>query len=245
MSTMAMRMMVRLATLGLFAAAVAFGGTGCATPKAKEQSKDFFTSGNPEADQRADQRMAKTNQLRGEGTDTDKGAKGKAGEAATPARQKVASTNPVAAEAVAKSVAAKQEAAKLLYDRLGGEAGIKLIVEDFVPRMLADPRVNFERKGVTYGGWGIHRNRSVEWKPDAYAIEQLKKHFVQSIAVATGGPAHYDGKEMKQAHANLHITNAEFDASMGDLDKLEIPNREQKELLAVVESVRPQVVEER
>jgi hemoglobin len=245
MSITTLRMMVRLTAIGLFAAAAAFGGTGCATPKTKEQSKDFFTSGNPEADQRADQRMAKAGQLSGQGTTTDK----KAGEAATPARQKVASTNPVAAEAVAKSVAAKQEAAKLLYDRLGGDAGIKLIVEDFVPRMLADPRVNFERKGVTYGGWGIHRNRSMEWKPDALAIEQLKKHFVQSIAVATGGPSHYDGKEMKQAHANLHIANAEFDAAMGDLkaslDKLEIPNREQKELLAVVESVRPQVVEER
>ncbi len=54
---------------------------------------------------------------------------------------------------------------------------------------------------------------------------------------------------MKSAHADLHITNAEFDAAVGDLkaslDKLQIPNREQKELLAIAESTRPQIVVER
>jgi hemoglobin len=245
MSTTSIRMMVRLATIGLFAAAVVFGGSGCATPKAKEKSKDFFTSGNPEADQRADQRMAKAGQLSGQGTNTDK----KAGEAATPARQKVASTNPVAAEAVAKSVAAKQEAAKLLYDRLGGEAGIKLIVEDFIPRALNDPRVNWQRKGVVYGGFSVHHNRSMTWNDSPDNVNQLKTHMEQFLALASGGPTKYEGKEMKAAHTNLHITNAEFDAAVGDLkaslDKLEIPNREQKELLSVIESTRPQVVEER
>ena len=47
----------------------------------------------------------------------------------------------------------------------------------------------------------------------------------------------------------LHISNAEFDASVGDLkatlDKLQVPNPEQKELLAIIESTRPQVAEER
>jgi hemoglobin len=54
---------------------------------------------------------------------------------------------------------------------------------------------------------------------------------------------------MKAAHAGKRITNSEFDASVGDfkasLDKLQIPNKEQKELLAIIESTRPQVVEER
>ncbi len=47
----------------------------------------------------------------------------------------------------------------------------------------------------------------------------------------------------------MHITNSEFDAAIGDLkaslDKMRIPNREQKELLAIVESTRPQIVTER
>jgi hemoglobin len=47
----------------------------------------------------------------------------------------------------------------------------------------------------------------------------------------------------------MKITNAEFDAAVGDLkatlDKFQVPTDEQKELLAIVESTRPQVVEER
>jgi len=65
----------------------------------------------------------------------------------------------------------------------------------------------------------------------------------------TGGPSQYTGKDIKSAHANMHISNPEFDAAMGDLkatlDKLQIANQEQKELLAVVESTREQIVTER
>jgi hemoglobin len=54
---------------------------------------------------------------------------------------------------------------------------------------------------------------------------------------------------MKAAHADMRIGNPEFDAAVGDLkaslDKLRIPDAEQKELLAVVESTRPQIVTER
>jgi hemoglobin len=73
--------------------------------------------------------------------------------------------------------------------------------------------------------------------------------MTQFISLATGGPAKYQGKEMKEAHTGLHITNPEFDAAVGDmkatLDFLRIPNTEQKELLSIIESTRQQVVEER
>src|SRR5687767_10863345 len=35
-----------------------------------------------------------------------------------------------------------------LYERLGAEPGIKKIVDDFINRVLEDPRVNWSRKGV-------------------------------------------------------------------------------------------------
>jgi len=54
---------------------------------------------------------------------------------------------------------------------------------------------------------------------------------------------------MKDAHKGMKITNAEFDAAVGDLkatlDKMQLPNDDQKELLAIIESTRPQVVEQR
>jgi hemoglobin len=140
------------------------------------------------------------------------------------------------------------EEKRTLYERLGGEEGVQTIVSDFVARAMADPRVNWERKGVVKGGW-FRRNKPVEWQHDAQDVANLKKHMAQFIALATGGPVKYEGGEMRQVHAGLRITNAEFDASIGDLkatlDKLGVPTDEQKELLAVVESTRPQVVTER
>jgi len=198
--------------------ALVVSAIGCGGGQEKKD-RDFSTSGSREADQRADQRMAQARQLEGGGGEEKK----KAGGADTEK--------------------------KSLYDRLGGEKGITALVDDFVTRALADPRVNWERKGVKQGGISIHRGKSVEWSPSAENVANMKKHIAQFVSLATGGPPTYEGREMKNVHAGLHITNAEFDASVGDLkaslDKLQVPNQEQRELLAIIESTRPQVVEER
>jgi hemoglobin len=193
---------------------------GCASEE--KEDRDFFTSGSREADQRAEQQVAKVQQLRGEGKD---GA-GDDGDGASPS------------------------AKRSLYDRLGGEQGLTMIVNDFVPRAIADPRVNWERKGIKRGGWNLaNRKDPVEWKATDDTIAKLKKHMVQFLSVATGGPSTYEGKDIREAHANMHITNAEFDATMGDLkatlDTLGVPTDEQKELLAIVESTRPMIAEKR
>jgi hypothetical protein len=47
----------------------------------------------------------------------------------------------------------------------------------------------------------------------------------------------------------MRINNPEFDAAVGDmkasLDRLKVPDAEQKELRAILESTRPQIVTER
>src|SRR5689334_8115679 len=184
----------RFAWVGVVVVAVGCGG------RAKQKSTDFFTSGDREADQRADQRMAKTEQLRGTGDGTGEKKSEKSSAKVT----------------VAEGGKAAAEASKSLYDRLGGEEMIKKIVDDFAERALADPRVNWDRKGVKYGGYGFSRNKSMQWDASPANVEQLKKHLVQFLSLSTGGPAHYDGLEMKEAHANKHITNSEFDAAVGD-----------------------------
>ena len=212
---------------------------GCGTGAPKKQNRDFFTSGSREADQRASQRMAKEEQLTGSGEGVgEKGVKkAKAVGAAETATS--GSTNR----------AAQAEGKLSLFDRLGGEAGISNIVADFTPRALQDPRVDWERKDIKSSRTLFHRGTSVAWNATPQNVAQLQKHLVQFLALATGGPAHYEGKEMKSAHAGLHIANPEFDATIGDLksslDKLQIPNKEQKELLAIVESTRPLIVTER
>jgi len=202
----------------------------------QKQNRDFFTSGSQEADQRASQRMAKDEQLTGSGEGAgEKGVKkAKSNEELTPTGR----TNTPA-----------QAQGKLsLYTRLGSEAGISNIVADFLPRAIQDPRVNWDRKGVAHAGL-FHREKAMAWNPTPQNVEQLQQHMTQFLMLATGGPAHYEGKEMKAAHDGLKISNPEFDAAVGDLkaslDKLQIPNKEQKELLAIIESTRPEIASER
>jgi len=128
-----------------------------------------------------------------------------------------------------------------LYERLGAEPGIKKIVDDFINRVLEDPRVNWSRKGVEKGGL-LRRDKSVEWPATPENVARLKTHFVQFISVASGGPAEYTGKQIEPAHADMQIIEPEFDAVIGDLkatlDHLKIPPDVQKDLIAIFESTR-------
>ncbi len=223
----------KLSLLLLVTVLAATCGGGCRT-KAKKQSTDFFTSGSREADQRASQRMAKAEQLDGSGEGAgEKGAK----KATKPSTEGGTNT------------AAQTQGKLALFDRLGGEQGITAIVEDFTPRLLQDPRVNFQRSGMKPRGALLRGKQSVAWNPTPENLARLKTHLVQFITLASGGPAHYDGKDMKSTHADMRISNPEFDAAIGDikasLDKLQVPNKEQKELLAIIESTRPEIVTER
>lgn len=205
----------------------------CGSTSAEKKREEFFTSGSREADQRATQRMAKDEQLAGSGEGA--GEKGK---------KKVAVGASASAGGGTNIVQGKQA----LFDRLGGQAGISNIVADFLPRSLQDPRVNWQRRRVKTTGWFTRAPEAV-WSPTPVNTATLHKHLVQFLGLATGGPARYEGKDMKAAHDGMRITNAEFDAVIGDLkaslDKLQIPNKEQKELLAILESTRPQIVTER
>jgi hemoglobin len=216
---------------------------GCSSKTPQKQNREFFTSGSKEADQRASQRMARDEQLTGSGEGA--GEKGVKKAVAVKSDGKASPLSPSGGT----NKAAQVEGKLSLFDRLGGEKGLIAIVDDFMPRALQDPRVNWDRNGVKRGGISIHHGKSVAWNPTPENVSQLKKHLAQFLALATGGPARYEGKDMKAAHGNLHISNPEFDAAVGDLkaslDKLQIPNKEQKELLAIVESTRPEIVVER
>jgi hemoglobin len=218
----------------LFLLSVLTAIAGCGTGPKEKQKNDFFTSGSREADQRASQRMAKSEQLAG------------SGEGAGEKNVKKARPGEVGAPDTAK--AAEAEGKLTLFDRLGGERGIEDLVDDFIKRVMQDPRVNWQRKAVKRNFLGQRKPSSV-WNPSADNIATLKKHFVQFLVLATGGPPRYEGKEIKSVHAGMRITNPEFDAALGDLkaslDRFQIPNKEQKELLAVIESTRPQIVTER
>ena len=115
---------------------------------------------------------------------------------------------------------------KSLYDRLGGRDAIVAVVDDFVGNVAADNRINYYFA-----------------KTD---IVRLKRNLVDQICAGTGGPCTYTGRDMKTAHAGMGVTNADFDALVGDLvkslDKFKVPDKEKGELLGVLGPMRPSIV---
>ena len=92
-----------------------------------------------------------------------------------------------------------------LWERLGGETGVKKIIDDFVALAGPDPKVNFSRNG--------------KYKLDTSAVTHLKGQLLDFFSQATGGLYLYHGKSMKEAHRGMAITDAEFDALAADLQK--------------------------
>src|SRR5207244_3135052 len=95
---------------------------------------------------------------------------------------------------------AKSSAKRSLYVRLGAESGMREIIEDFVDRAIHDPRVNWDRKGIKAGGILGVGGRSVAWSPSPGNVAKLQEHLIQFLALATGGPSKYEGRDIKDVH---------------------------------------------
>jgi hemoglobin len=118
-----------------------------------------------------------------------------------------------------------------LYERLGKEPAIMQVVDDFVANVVADENIK-ER----------HKKHFMEGD-----VAGLKKRLVEQIGEATGGPQKYTGKNMKDAHKGLEITNKDFDALVADLvkalDKNKVAEEDKGELLKMLGPMRKDVVE--
>jgi hemoglobin len=77
------------------------------------------------------------------------------------------------------------------YERIGGEAALAAVVDDFYDRVLADP----ELAGF-FAGTGMPR---------------LKGMQVAFFAAALGGPDEYRGRSMKDVHRGRGIGRYHFD----------------------------------
>ncbi len=123
--------------------------------------------------------------------------------------------------------------AKTLWDRLGGEAGVQKIIDDFVATGTTDPKVDFFRGG--------------KYKLDAKGVADLKKKLVDMISMYTGGPLKYTGKTMKEAHKGMGITDAQFDALAGHLkaamEKNGVKPDDVKAVMVVIAGTRNDIVE--
>src|SRR5262245_54020754 len=119
-----------------------------------------------------------------------------------------------------------------LYERLGGVYAIAVVVDDFIDRIMADPRLN--------------ANPAVDAAHHRVPPAGFKYLVTEMVCWAAGGPQKYTGKSMADSHSHLKITGEEWEAFMDDLqqtlDKFAVPAKEQAELKAIVNSTRSDIV---
>jgi hemoglobin len=119
-----------------------------------------------------------------------------------------------------------------LYERLGGIYAIATVVDDFIDRVMADPRLN--------------ANPKVDEAHHRVSPAGFKYFVTEMVGWATGGPQRYTGKSMFDSHAHLDITEGEWTAFLDDLqqtfDKFAVPMTERTELLAIVNSTKGDIV---
>jgi hemoglobin len=119
-----------------------------------------------------------------------------------------------------------------LYDRLGGVYNIATVVDDFIDRVMVDSRLN--------------ANPRVDEAHHRVSPAGFKYFVTEMVCWAAGGPQQYSGRSMGDSHRHLMITEEEWQAFMDDfqqtLDKFQVPQPEQEELKAIVESTKESIV---
>lgn len=133
----------------------------------------------------------------------------------------IASSSPLTAMAQEK---------KTLYERLGGYDALAMVTDDFIGRLGADKQLARFFPGLS---------------DDSKA--RLRQHVLNLLCQTTGGPCIYTGRDMKTSHKGLGITEADWTASVADLnatlDKFKVPKAERDEVLSAISGLKKDIVE--
>lgn len=123
-------------------------------------------------------------------------------------------------------MAAQASSEKSLYEQLGGKESIRMVMDDFVVRLKADPRIGDQFAAT-----------------DA---ERLASQLTDQVCEATGGPCKYVGLDMKAAHAGMTITKAHFNALVEvlqtSMNQYKVPFDVQLEVLGMLAPMHRDVI---
>ena len=116
-----------------------------------------------------------------------------------------------------------------LYRRLGGYDAIAAVTDDFLSRMLSDPKMAPYFEQV-----------------DSKGKQRIRQMIVDQFCAITGGPCVYVGADMPTAHKGLHISETAFSVAaqyLGQsLDHFRVPLKEKTELLTIVAGTKNDIV---
>ena len=118
-----------------------------------------------------------------------------------------------------------------LYERLGGYDAVAAASDDLLARMTSDPQLGHF--------WAGHSNDS---------MRRDRQLLVDFMVEATGGPAFYRGRDMKTSHVGIGISDDDWKVFLVHLeammDHFEIPEKEQEEVNAAMDSLKGDIVED-
>jgi hemoglobin len=117
-----------------------------------------------------------------------------------------------------------------LYQRLGGYEAIAAVSDEFIARLAADDQ---------------EKRFFIGFSTDSKM--HIRQLLVDLVCKSAGGPCYYTGRDMKTAHAGSGITKADWDRSLAIfvevLNKFKVPEKEQKELAALLAPLEKDIVE--
>ena len=126
----------------------------------------------------------------------------------------------------AQTAAAQDLRSDQLYKAFGEKAGLVSLMDDFMTRLLADPRT------------GPH------FKPANQ--QRIKEQLVDQLCTLAGGPCVYKGADMASSHANLDIKKSDFHALVevlqNTMDAKGIPTRQQNQMLALLAPMHRDII---
>ncbi len=128
------------------------------------------------------------------------------------------------------SVIADSNMEKSLYERLGGYDAVSAVVDDFAAKLFDDPVV-----GARFFGMSDDSREG---------FRQKNKNLV---CAATGGPCKIISRSAATTHGGLGLKASEFNIVaqhlVDTLNKFNVPEKEHDELMAIIASLRPDIVE--
>jgi hemoglobin len=117
-----------------------------------------------------------------------------------------------------------------LYRRLGGYEAIAAATDDLLARLQGDARLGGYWKGASTD----NRRRA-------------RQLIVDFMVEAAGGPAYYNGRDMRTSHDGMHIDATDWEVFMHHagamLEHLAMPAREKGEVLAFFEGLKGEIME--
>lgn len=122
------------------------------------------------------------------------------------------------------------EKQKTLYERLGGYDAIAAVANDLLTRLRNDPQLG-----------RFWKNRAED------SIMREKQLLIDFLCTNAGGPMYYRGRDMRLSHRGMGITESDWNIFLAHaettLANFNVPEAEQRDVVAFVQSLKKDIVE--